>query len=198
MPTTYQVPKNPAWPNRKRKPRRVSLLDTGPPSGGHFWYANRANYSDLRLARPVEQLGQQGAGAAQARLRTAAPYAEFLVFGFLREQIDVRYLPEFVAIAVREWLGRLEVGTLFIEPGSPWENGYCESFNAKLRDELLNGEIFYSLAEAGLFVADKRTGAVRQYFDPGFGVSAEPTIDADDLYIVSNGATLYALGVRRL
>ncbi len=48
--------------------------------------------------------------------------------------------PEFVAKAVRDWLPRLEVGTLFIEPGSPWENGYVESFNGKLRDELLNGE----------------------------------------------------------
>lgn len=54
--------------------------------------------------------------------------------------------PEMTAIAVREWLGKLEVGTLFIEPGSPWENGYCESFNGKLRDELLNGEIFNTIA----------------------------------------------------
>ena len=57
------------------------------------------------------------------------------------------YGPEFVAHAVREWLGRLGVTTLYIEPGSPWENGYIESFNARLRDELLNGEIFYSLEE---------------------------------------------------
>lgn len=55
--------------------------------------------------------------------------------------------PEFVANAVREWLGRLGVTTLYIEPGSPWENGYIESFNARLRDELLNSEIFYSLEE---------------------------------------------------
>ena len=50
--------------------------------------------------------------------------------------------PEFVAKAVRSWLSRLGVQTLFIERGSPWENGYIESFNGKLRDELLNGEIF--------------------------------------------------------
>jgi putative transposase len=55
---------------------------------------------------------------------------------------------EFTAAAVREWLDRIGVKTLYIEPGSPWENGYNESFNGKLRDELLNGEIFYSLAEA--------------------------------------------------
>jgi putative transposase len=56
--------------------------------------------------------------------------------------------PEFTAKAVREWLQNLGVGTLFIEPGSPWENGYIESFNGKLRDELLNGEIFDTLLEA--------------------------------------------------
>ena len=56
--------------------------------------------------------------------------------------------PEFVAKAVRKWLSRLGVETLFIEPGSPWENGYIESFNGKLRDELLNGEIFTTLQEA--------------------------------------------------
>jgi transposase InsO family protein len=59
---------------------------------------------------------------------------------------------EFIATAVREWLRRLEVQPLFIEPGSPWENGYVESFNGKLRDELLNGEIFYTLMEAKVLI----------------------------------------------
>ena len=59
---------------------------------------------------------------------------------------------EFTAKTVREWLGRLGVKTLFIEPGSPWENGYNESFNGKLRDELLNGEIFYTLTEAQVLI----------------------------------------------
>jgi transposase InsO family protein len=53
---------------------------------------------------------------------------------------------------VRDWLPKVGVNTLFIEPGSPWENGYCESFNGKLRDELLNGEIFYSMREALLII----------------------------------------------
>jgi putative transposase len=56
--------------------------------------------------------------------------------------------PEFTATAIRGWLNRLGVKTLFIEPGSPWENGYCESFNGKLRDELLNREIFDTVLEA--------------------------------------------------
>ena len=64
--------------------------------------------------------------------------------------------PEFSAKLVRRWLGRVGVETLFIEPGSPWENGYNESFNGKLRDELLNGEIFYSLAEAAALVEQWR------------------------------------------
>ena len=60
--------------------------------------------------------------------------------------------PEFIARAVREWIAGVGARTAFIEPGSPWENGYCESFNSKLRDELLNGETFYSLAEARIVI----------------------------------------------
>ncbi len=59
---------------------------------------------------------------------------------------------EFTAQAVRDWLNRLGVKTLFIEPGSPWENGYNESFNGKLRDELLNTEIFHTLKEAKVLI----------------------------------------------
>jgi hypothetical protein len=59
---------------------------------------------------------------------------------------------EFTARVVREWLPKVGVKTLYIEPGSPWENGYNESFNGKLRDELLNGEIFYSLREAKVLI----------------------------------------------
>jgi putative transposase len=56
--------------------------------------------------------------------------------------------PEFIAKELRKWLGKVGTRTLYIEPGSPWENGYCESFNGKMRDEFLNCEIFYSLKEA--------------------------------------------------
>lgn len=64
--------------------------------------------------------------------------------------------PEFTAKAVRKWLGRLGVTTLFIEPGSPWENGYIESFNARFRDELLNGEIFTAPLEAKVLIENWR------------------------------------------
>ena len=60
--------------------------------------------------------------------------------------------PEFTAELIRKWLARVDVDTLFIEPGSPWENGYVESFNGKFRDELLNGEIFYTLQEAQVLI----------------------------------------------
>ena len=60
--------------------------------------------------------------------------------------------PEFTAKKIRDWLTELEVKTLFIEPGSPWENGYIESFNGKLRDELLNREIFTTLIEAKILI----------------------------------------------
>lgn len=64
--------------------------------------------------------------------------------------------PEFTAERVRHWLSHLTVGPLFIEKGSPWENGYIESFNGKLRDELLDGEIFYTLKEAQVLIEDWR------------------------------------------
>jgi putative transposase len=62
------------------------------------------------------------------------------------------YGPEFVAKAVREWIAAVGASTAYIMPGSPWENGYCESFNSKLRDELLDGEVFCSLAEAKIVI----------------------------------------------
>jgi putative transposase len=64
--------------------------------------------------------------------------------------------PEFVARAVQEWITAVGAKTAYIEPGSPWENGYVESFNARLRDELLNGEIFYTLREAEIVIESWR------------------------------------------
>ncbi len=63
---------------------------------------------------------------------------------------------EFTALAVREWLGRMGIKTLYIEPGSPWENGYNESFNGKLRDECLNSEIFFTLKQAKVLIESWR------------------------------------------
>jgi hypothetical protein len=76
--------------------------------------------------------------------------------------------PEFVAMAVQKWITAVGAKTVYITPGSPWENGYIESFNARLRDELLDGEIFYSLAEARIVIESWRRhyNTVRPH-DPG-------------------------------
>ena len=81
---------------------------------------------------------------------------DLLVLRGIPEHIRSDNGPEFTAREVRRWLSRLGVKTLFIEPGSPWENGYIESFNGKLRDELLNREIFTTLTEAQVLIADWR------------------------------------------
>ena len=73
--------------------------------------------------------------------------AELMMIRGVPDHIRSDNGPEFTARAVREWLGRVGVRTLYIEPGSPWENGYIESFNGKLRDELLDRELFYTLLE---------------------------------------------------
>jgi transposase InsO family protein len=86
--------------------------------------------------------------------------------------------PEFAAKAVRYWLGRVGVKTLFIEPASPWENGYCESFNSRLRDELLNGEIFTTLREAQVLIENWRRhyNAVRPHSSLGYRPPAPEAI----------------------
>ncbi len=85
---------------------------------------------------------------------------------------------EFTAQAVRDWLPRVGVKTLYIEPGSPWENGYNESFNGKLRDELLNGEIFYTLKEAEVLIEQWRNhyNTVRPHSALGYRAPAPQTI----------------------
>jgi|TARA_Y100000310_G_scaffold326843_1_gene392305 transposase InsO family protein len=86
--------------------------------------------------------------------------------------------PELTAAAVREWLSRLGTKPLFIEPGSPWENGYCESFNGKLRDELLNGEVFYSLKEVQILTERWRReyNTLRPHSSLGYRPPAPETV----------------------
>ncbi len=81
---------------------------------------------------------------------------ELFIFRSIPEHIRSDNGPEFTAKAIRRWLNRVGVNTLFIEPGSPWENGYIESFNGKLRDELLNREIFTTLTEAKVLIEQWR------------------------------------------
>jgi putative transposase len=83
-----------------------------------------------------------------------------------------------VALKLRQWLSAVGAKTLYIEPGSPWENGYCESFNGKLRDECLNGEIFYSLKEAQVVIEQWRVqyNTVRPHSSLGYRPPAPEAI----------------------
>jgi putative transposase len=118
-------------------------------------------------------------------------------FGVLEAMADVMLMrgvpehirsdngPEMTAKVVRNWLTQVGAKTLFIEPGSPWENGYCESFNGKLRDELLNGEIFYSLKEAKIVIEQwrKHYNTVRPHsalYDGKYGWCADGEIPYKD------------------
>jgi len=97
--------------------------------------------------------------------------------GRLPEHIRSDNGPEMTAKIVRSWLARVGAKTLHIEPGSPWENGYCESFDGKLRDELLNGEIFYSLKEAKILIEQWRQhyNTVRPHSSLGYRPPAPQT-----------------------
>jgi transposase InsO family protein len=82
--------------------------------------------------------------------------------------------PEFVARALQDWIRAVGASTAYIERGSPWENGFIESFNARLRDELLNGEIFYTLPEAQIVIESWRRhyNAVRPHASIGYRAPA--------------------------
>ena len=86
--------------------------------------------------------------------------------------------PEFVAEAVQKWIKAVGAKTAYIVPGSPWENGYCESFNARFRDELLNGEIFYTLKEAQIIIEKWRVhyNTVRPHSSLGYKPPAPKSI----------------------
>ncbi len=86
--------------------------------------------------------------------------------------------PEMVATSLRQWLARLGTKIIYITPGSPWENGYCESFNGKLRDELLNGELFYTLREAQVIIERWRVyyNTIRAHSSLGYRPPAPETM----------------------
>ncbi|NNF78095.1 MAG: IS3 family transposase [Rhizobiales bacterium] len=86
--------------------------------------------------------------------------------------------PEFIAQKVRDWIAAVGAKTAYIDPGSPWENGYCESFNARFRDELLNGEIFYTLKEAKIIIEQwrKHYNTIRPHSALGYKPPAPETI----------------------
>jgi len=110
----------------------------------------------IRLLTLIDEFTRECLAIQVARRRGSQEVIETLAEVMVRRGIPEHLRsdngPEFIAQDLRKWLGSLGAGTLYIEPGSPWENGYGESCNGKLRDECLNGEIFYSLKEARIVI----------------------------------------------
>ncbi len=113
-----------------------------------------------RILNVIDEYTRECLAVKVARRLTHKDVLEVLTDLFLERGVPVHIRSdngsEFTAKKVREYLARLDVKPLFIEPGSPWENGYIESFNGKMRDELLTGEIFYSLTEAQVIIEQWR------------------------------------------
>ena len=157
-------------PERQPKRGRLWLNDGScirlrPLYRGHVWsydfVASRTHDGRaLKLLTVLDEHTRECLAIVVARKIRSHDVLEVLADLFVRhgppEYLRSDNGPEFTAKLVRRWLGRVGVETLFIELGSPWENGYNESFNGKLRDELLNGEIFCSLAEAAVLVEQWR------------------------------------------
>ena len=153
-------------PRKQPKRGRLWLNDGScvrlrPERRDHVWaydivYDRTHDGRPLRMLTLVDEYTRECLAIDVARRITAEDVLERLTDLFIRRAVPDHLRSdngaEFTATAVREWLGKVGVKTLFIEPGSPWENGYVESFNGKLRDELLNGEIFYTLLEAKVLV----------------------------------------------
>jgi transposase InsO family protein len=114
----------------------------------------------LRMLNVVDEFSRECLCIRVGRRLKAADVIDVLADLFLARGVP-GYIrsdngPEFVATAVRAWISGVGAKTAFIEPGSPWENGYVESFNGKLRDELLNAEVFHTLAEARVLIEQWR------------------------------------------
>ena len=109
----------------------------------------------IRILTIVDEYSRESIATVARRSFTSLDVIEVLADLFMtRMPVHIRSDngSEFTAKAIKAWLQNLEIAPLYIEPGSPWENGYNESFNGKLRDEFLNGEIFYTLQEAQILL----------------------------------------------
>ena len=148
----------------------------------------------FRILNVIDEFTRECVGCLVQRRINSFDVLEFLAKQFLvRGQpkfIRSDNGPEFIVEKLREWLSSLEVKTLYIEPGSPWENGYCESFNGRMRDEFLNGEIFYSLKEAQVLVEMWRReyNQVRPHSSLGYKPPAPVTVlpSYEKKYVLEN------------
>jgi transposase InsO family protein len=157
-------------PKKQPKRRRLWLNDGScirlrPEYKDHVWsydfvMARTADGRAFRMLNIIDEYTRECLAIEVKRKITSQDVIdqlfELFIFRGIPKHIRSDNGPEFTAKAVRNWLERLGVKTLFIEPGSPWENGYVESFNGKLRDELLNREIFTTLTEARILIEQWR------------------------------------------
>ena len=156
---------------QKQKPRARLWLNDGscvrlrPVRPNHVWsydFVSAITHDGraLRILTLIDEYTRECLAIRVARrlgsLEVIETLADVMLLRGVPEYIRSDNGPEFLAQELRQWLGKLRTGTLYIERGSPWENGYCESFNGKLRDECLNGEIFYSLKEAQVVIEQWR------------------------------------------
>jgi transposase InsO family protein len=153
-------------PQKQSKRKRLWLADGScirlrPASKNHVWsydfVADRtADGRPIRMLTVIDEHTRECLSIDVARRLSSEDVLERLSDLFIRcgvpDYIRSDNGPEFTAHRVRGWLESVEVKTLFIEPGSPWENGYVESFNGKLRDELLDREVFDTLLEAKVLI----------------------------------------------
>ncbi len=157
-------------PQKQPKRRRLWLNDGScirlrPEYTDHVWSydfvtARTTEGKAFRMLNIIDEYSRECLGILVKRRITSQDVIdrlfELFIFRGIPEHIRSDNGPEFTAKEVRKWLARLGVKTLYIEPGSPWENGYIESFNGKLRDELLNREIFTTLTEAKVLIEQWR------------------------------------------
>jgi putative transposase len=121
-----------------------------------FMQARTHNGVPFRILNVIDEYSRECLVSKVARKLTHHDVLKVLTRLFIQKGVPVHIRSdngaEFTAKRVRSWLSNLQIKPLFIEPGSPWENGYIESFNGRMRDELLNGEIFYTLKEAEILI----------------------------------------------
>jgi transposase InsO family protein len=178
-------------PQKQPKRRRLWLNDGScirlrPEHKDHVWsydfvMARTADGKAFKMLTIIDEYTRECLAILVERRLTSEDVIDQLfnlfVLRGIPEHIRSDNGPEFTAKAVRNWLARMGVKTLFIEPGSPWENGFIESFNGKLRDELLNREIFTTLFEAKVLIADwrKEYNQVRPHSAKGYKPPAPET-----------------------
>ena len=138
-----------------------SCLRLKPLFAGHVWsydfvLERTQDGRAFRILNVIDEFTRECLAVKVARQLDHEDVQECLAVLFCARGVPVHLRSdngsEFIAKSLRAWLDRLQVKPLFIEPGSPWENGYIESFNGKMRDELLNREIFYTLLEAQVLI----------------------------------------------